>query len=164
MVSMVANLSFTLRAYVAADAGHLAQLYYDSARILGSRRYTPEQVAVWAPAPVSPETVHARTMDGRLTMVACAPTGQRLAYGDLEPNGHIDHLYAHPDAAGRGVAKALLDRLIEVARESGISHLHVEASELARGLFERAGFYVMRRREFEINGVLIHNYAMLRRS
>jgi putative acetyltransferase len=112
---------------------------------------------------VPAEIVHERASDGRQTLVACGLDGAVLAYGDLEQNGHIDHLYAHPDASGRGVARAVLNALITAAEVSGISELHVEASELARGLFERAGFSVIRRRDFELNGVPIHNYAMTRR-
>lgn len=159
----MSQVNFIIRPYNAADSADLAQLYFDSARSLGLRRYTPEQVKAWAPAPASADVVHEQASDGRLTLVACGVDGAVVAYGDLEPNGHIDHLYAHPDASGRGVAGAVLNALIAAAEVSEIAELHVEASELARGLFERAGFSVTRRRDFEVNGEPIHNYAMSRR-
>ncbi len=87
---------------------------------------------------------------------------QVAAFGDLEPDGHIDHLYCRPDAAGRGVASALLDALIARGAEAGLPELRVEASELARPLFERKGFRTLARRDFEVRGVAIHNYAMRR--
>lgn len=155
-------LDFTIRPYEPVDALHLGSLYFESARSLGVRRYSPEQVEAWAPEPASSATVHDRATDGRLTLVACGPDGVPLAYGDLKPNGHIDHLYAHPKASGRGVATALLNCLIQAAEERGIAQLRVEASELARGLFERAGFSVVQRRDFVIKGVAIHNFAMKR--
>lgn len=83
-----------------------------------------------------------------------------VGYGDLESDGHIDHLYCRPEAAGTGVAATLLEELITRARDSGIERLYVEASELARGLFERRGFTVLHRRDFDVRGVAIHNYAM----
>jgi putative acetyltransferase len=52
--------------------------------------------------------------------------------------------------------------VLEHARAAGISRLFVEASENARPVFERAGFIVMRRRDFDVGGVAIHNYAMER--
>jgi putative acetyltransferase len=155
-------LQFALRRYQPADAPQMAQLHFDSARRLGSRRYSPEQVAAWAPAPVDAAIVDARASDGRLTLVAIDPHGQILAYGDLEADGHIDHLYCRPDAAGRGVASALLDGLMAEAGTRGLTRLYVEASELARGLLERKGFIVLHRRDFEVRGVPIHNYAMER--
>lgn len=156
------QLNFTIRPYTAADATQLARLYFDSARNLGLRRYSAEQVAAWAPEPASAEGVHKRALDGRLTLVACGANGVVFAYGDLEQDGHIDHLYAHPDASGQGVAGAVLRALIAAVEVFKMLELRVEASELARGLFERTGFAVIGRRDFEVNGVPIHNYAMSR--
>src|SRR6185437_14968862 len=129
---------------------------------LGPRRYTPEQVAAWAPKPPDPADVRTRALDGRTTLVAIDASGEMVAYGDLEPSGHIDHIYCRPDAAGRGVAEALLDELVARAVRTGAPKLHAEVSELARGLFERKGFVLLRRRDFELRGVAIHNYAMER--
>ncbi|WP_374385842.1 GNAT family N-acetyltransferase [Brevundimonas sp.] len=107
-------------------------------------------------------SVRVKTAGGKLTLVARGRDGKILAYGDLEPDGHIDHLYAHPEASGRGVAGAVLSALITAAEAQGITELRVEASELARGLFQRSEFSVVQRRDFEIAGVAIHNYAMTR--
>lgn len=160
---MTAAPDFVLRPYRADDAAGMAQLYFESARQIGARRYLPTQVAAWAPEPASAAAVHARAGDGRLTLVAVGPDGRMLAYGDLEDDGHIDHLYCAPHAAGKGVAAALLDALLAEAAARRTPRLYVEASELARGLFERKGFAVTARRDFEVRGVAIHNYAMERR-
>ena len=141
----------------------MARLHFEAVRQLGSRRYSPEQVAAWAPEPADPALTHARAGDGRITLVAEGGDGEILAYGELERDGHIDHLYCHPAASGSGLAQRLLEALVEHARSSGVPRLYVEASELARGLFQRNGFMVLRRRDFELRGVAIHNYAMERR-
>lgn len=152
---------FTIRGYQLGDAPQMARLYFDSARQLGTRRYSPEQVEAWAPAPADPSVVHARTSDGRYTLVATDERGDVAGYGDLEADGHIDHLYCRPDVAGSGVAGAILDGLLaEAVSRGSVRRLYVEASELARGLFERKGFIVVGRRDFEVRGVPIHNYAM----
>lgn len=151
-----------IREYRADDAPAMAQLFYDSTHSLGPRRYTPEQVSAWAPAPADPGDVHTRASDGRTTFVAIDAAEEVVAYGDLEVDGHIDHLYCRPDAAGAGVASVLLDELISRARLAGVPKLYVEASELARSLFERKGFTLLRRCDFEVRGVPIHNYAMQR--
>lgn len=154
------QLQIEIREYQEEDAPRLAQLFYDSVRALGPRRYSPDQVAVWAPKPPDPAAVHARAMDGRTTLVAVDLSGAVVGYGDLKGDGHVDHLYCSPSAAGAGVASKLLGQLVERAVGAGMPSLHVEASELARGLFERMGFGLVRRREFALAGVMIHNYAM----
>jgi putative acetyltransferase len=149
-----------IRPYTAEDAPHLAELFFRSVRTLGLRRYSAEQVAVWAPGLPTPATVHRRATDGRLTLVAIDGSERRLAYGDLEPNGHIDQLFAHPRAAGLGTAGRVLDQLISHAVQWRLASLHTEASELACSLFAGRGFELRGRRDFERQGVAIHNYAM----
>lgn len=153
---------FTIRPYQPADAPQLVRVFFESVRQLGERRYSPEQVKAWAPAPADPAAVHARACDGRITLVALGSNGTVVAYGDLEVDGHIDHLYCSPEAAGRGVAAAIVDALLSQALATGLTRLYVEASEIARGLFERKGFVVLHRRDFLVRGVPIHNYAMER--
>lgn len=154
--------TIVIRPYRADDAPSMARLYYDAVRALGPRGYSPAQVAAWAPRPLDPIDVLNRAADGRATLVAADADDRAVAYVDLEADGHIDHLYCHPDFAGRGVASRLLEAVIARAVETGITALHVEASELARPVFERHGFTVNRRRDFEVRGVPIHNYAMRR--
>jgi putative acetyltransferase len=76
-------------------------------------------------------------------------------------------LYCHPDHAGRGLAAALLAETEICARAAQITCLFTEASELARPVFERAGFAVLHRHDFTIGlpeaPVAIHNYAMEKR-
>jgi putative acetyltransferase len=150
----------SIRPYAAGDAEALGALFYASVREVGRRDYSAEQVAAWAPNPPSPERVHARASDGRLLLVALDARGEPLAYGDLEADGHIDHLYCRPDAVGTGAASRLYDALEAAARRQGLPRLYAEASEAARRLFLRKGFALVRRRDFAIGGVAIHNYAM----
>ena len=73
-------------------------------------------------------------------------------------------LYCHPEHTRRGLADKLLAASEQYARKRKLRHLYTEASELARPAFERAGFVVQHRRDFDIEhdgkAVAIHNYAM----
>jgi putative acetyltransferase len=149
-----------IRLFEPDDAAALARLFHASVHELGRRDYSPEQLAAWSPEPPDPSAFVERAADGRLMLVALDEAGAALAYGDVEPDGHIGHLYCRPDAAGSGIASALYDALECAARDRGIVRLYVEASEAARRMLERKGFAVRARRDFEISGVAIHNYAM----
>lgn len=152
------------RDYRAGDAPTMATIYFDAVRQLGPRRYSAEQVAAWAPELPSTAALERRAEDGRTTIVAEDARGRLLGFADLEPDGHIDLFYCRPEMAGTGLAADLLDALLARAAAQGIAALHVEASELARSLFERRGFILDHRRDFEIGGVAIHNYRLVRRS
>ena len=148
-----------VRTFKPGDANALAALFHASVREGGIRDYSPEQVAAWSPSKFTPER-YARKAEGRVVFVAEGDDGQPVGYGDLEPNGHIDHFYSRPDKIGTGVGSALYAAIEATGREARIAVLFVEASEAARRLFERRGFDLQARNDFVVNGVAIHNYRM----
>lgn len=148
-----------IRNFEPADAHALATLFHAAVHQVGIRDYSSEQVAAWSPS--RPDAVrYLRQAEGRTFLVAVDDDGVIAGYGDLEENGHIDHLYCRPDVVGTGVGSAIYAALEEVARKAGIAILFVEASEGARRLFERRGFNFDGRNDLVIDGVTIHNYRM----
>ena len=151
-----------IRPYTANDTSALTKLFFASVREAGLKDYTGEQVSAWAPKPPDPNHFHEKATDGRTVLVAVNNHNEPVAYGDLEPDGHIDHLYCRPDFVGLGVASQLYDALEATARSRTMLRLYVEASEAARRLFLRKGFSIVERRDFMLRGVAIHNYAMVK--
>lgn len=151
---------FRVRTYREGDASRLAEIFHRSVREVASADYTPEQVAAWTSAERDAGFFEARATDGRWVLVAVDGSDVVVAYTDLEADGHIDQLYCHPDAAGRGAATVLYLALEDLARSSGVPRLYVDASEPARRFFERHGFEVIARRDIDVDGVALHNYAM----
>jgi putative acetyltransferase len=149
-----------IRPFRDSDAEALAAIFFASVREIGGRHYSAEQVAAWAPAVPDAEVFIRRAGDGRTFLVAVGGDGRPLAYGDLEADGHIDHLYCSPGAAGSGVAARLYRELEEIARSAGIAILFVEASEPAKSFFRKQGFEPVGRNEIRLDGVDIHNYRM----
>lgn len=152
-----------VRSFRPEDAAALARIFHAAVHRIGAAHYSPEQLKAWSPAVPAAERFLEWGADGRLLLAAADDGDRPLAYGDLERNGHIDHLYCRPDVAGTGVASALYDRLEAAAEAGGIGLLYVEASEPARRFFLRKGFVVLHRREFAVGGVTIHNFAMEKR-
>lgn len=149
-----------IRLYETKDAASLGGLYVRSVRGIGCRDYSPRQVEAWATLAPAPERLDELSRDGRIRLVAVDDADQPIAFADLELDGHIHFLYCAPEVAGTGVTSALYDHLENAARQRRIIRLYSEASETARGLFLHKGFTVTARRELEINGVQIHNYAV----
>lgn len=156
---MTGDLS--IRPYQPADAPALSALYEASVRTLGARDYSPAQIEAWASLAPSPEALDGRMADGRTRLVAVADG--IAGFIDVETDGHIDLLYVTPAAAGTGVARTLLETAEALAPLSGAVRLYAEASETARPAFERLGFSVLARRDFEVAGVAIHNWAVEKR-
>ena len=152
-----------VRAYASGDAGAMADIYQRSVLLLGPADYTPEQVQAWAGAGPTVERLAMLMSDGRRGLVAIDDDGRLIGFTDIEADGHIHFLYVAPDARGQGVADALLDAVEAIAIEARIKRLYSEASEAARRFLVRRGFVVLHRRDFEVGGVSIHNYAVEKR-
>jgi putative acetyltransferase len=136
--------ALSIRPWDPSDGPALSALYEASVRALGARDYAPAQIEAWASLTPPAEALAGRMSDGRTRLVAVID--DIAGFIDVETDGHIDLLYVAPAATGIGVARALLET--------------AEVSETARPVFERLGFSVLARREFEVAGVPIHNWAV----
>lgn len=146
------------------DAEALAHLCHEAITVIGKHGYTTQQVSAWAARHPSADSYRKRAANGSIIWVAVDAHDTPVAYLLLEPDGHLDHLYNHPDHTRRRLAAQLLETAELNASNLGIARLYTEASELARPAFERAGYVVINRRNFDLpyegSSVAIHNYAM----
>jgi len=70
---------------------------------------------------------------------------------------HLTNLAVHPDHRRRGIAKALLEKLMDWARNAGVVSMTLEvreSNEIARNLYRSMGFFDAgrRRRYYSDNG------------
>ncbi|MEP2736493.1 MAG: GNAT family N-acetyltransferase [Erythrobacter sp.] len=149
-----------MRLFRESDAPALARLTVAAIESIGAHGYSPEQVTAWAARHPGPERFIGRAGRGSRICVAVDAGDNPIAYALLEPDGHLDMLYCDPAHSRKGLADRLLKEAEEAAHAMELIRLYTEASELARPAFERAGYAVQNRRDFEIGGVSIHNYAM----
>jgi len=152
-----------IRPFRRGDEAKLAAIFHAAIHQIAGQHYSLDQVNAWAPQVPEESRFLARGTDGRTLLVAVDDQNEPLAYGDVEADGHIDHLFCRPDAAGTGVTAQLYEQLEQVAQTHGISLLFTEASEPAKRFFLKRGFQVIERRDFEISGVPIHNFRMEKR-
>ncbi len=157
-------MKYELFPFVEGHAQQLAELTGAAIRGVGSEKYSPSQVDAWAARHPNADRFLERHAKGDMITVAVDETGLAVAYSLIEPDGHFDMLYCHPDHTRRGLADRLLSAAEQTARSMGLKRQYTEASELARPTFERAGYSVTHRRDFTIEhdgkDVSIHNYAM----
>lgn len=157
-------MAYAIRPYRDSDAEFLEELSLLAIRHVGGHAYTPEQVNAWAARHGGAQMYRERVRDGHVIFVASDESDRPVAYTLIEQDGHLDRLYNHPEHTRQGLATQLLIAAEQYARAQGLVRLYTEASELARAAFERAGYVVTHRRDFEIvhqgMSVPIHNFAM----
>ena len=123
-----------------SDAPLLAEIFFAAVHEIAGVYYSREQIEAWAPAAPSAEGYPTRANDGRTLFVAVDDRDLPIAYGDCEPDGHIDHLFCRPDHSRKGNGALYLN-------SNGLlpprgSRLYVEASEPARRFFAKQGFII----------------------
>ena len=156
-------MAYTIKPWRDADIEHLPELVRGAIARIGSCAYSPAQLAARQGRQPDASEYRRRLAAGATILVATDSEDRAVSYFLIELDGHIDRLYCHPDHARNGLAAMLLATAEVQARNWGTARLYTEASELARPVFERAGFSVIVRRDFAIDGVPIHNWAMEKR-
>jgi phosphinothricin acetyltransferase len=140
-----AGASITIRLATAADAAPIAEIYNrEVTRSTSTFDIVPrtiEQQQAWLAARSGAFAAIVAVDDARrvLGFASLSPYKERAAYTTTVE----DSVYVHADHTGRGIGKALLARLVEVARESGFHSMigRIEASgEASRALHASCGF------------------------
>ncbi|VCU70886.1 putative N-acetyltransferase YjcF [Pigmentiphaga humi] len=76
-----------------------------------------------------------------LHVVAYDGRGRPVGTGRLLPDGHVGRMAVHRHARGLGVGGAVLDALIEQARQRGHTQLLLHAQTRAQAFYETRGFH-----------------------
>ncbi len=147
-----------MRPMLPTDVPLLAEIFRASIEELTMEDYSEAQQEAWASAADDEETFGAK-LAGELTLVATL-NGSPVGFASLADNSRIDMLYVHPAAAGQGAAKLLSDALERLAAARGAKELTVDASDTARGFFEKRGFSPQRRNTVMLGGEWLANTTM----
>ena len=154
-------MEIIIREYRSSDLTALIQLFRDSVRSIARRDYSERRVLAWAPNIIDSEGFGLRRA-AKPTWVA-EINGQIAGFADLEPDGHVDMLYVHARHQAKGVARALLAHIENVAMRRSLDRLYTEASITARRAFERRGFQVITEQTVTVRGETFVNYRMEKR-
>jgi GNAT superfamily N-acetyltransferase len=150
--------SLEIRRHLPGEEMALQEIYFEATRRSNSRDYTSEQVERWV-------ANHADLVDWTSRLAGTKPfvaviDGRPIAFGELEPNGHIDFFYCHPDWEGRGAGSELIRAIAAEALKLGLKTLHAEVSVTAEPFFAKQGFLTVEVRIPIICGAPAKQYIM----
>ena len=157
-VMAVAHPKLALRPFLPADAPLLREIFRDSIEELTSDDYTEAQQEVWASV-ADNVADFGKKLSARLTLVATME-GSPVGFASLEGKDKIDMLYVHPAATGQGVGAMLVDALEKLASSRGEVKIVVDASDSARGFFEKRGYVAQQRNTVSIGDEWLANTTL----
>jgi putative acetyltransferase len=153
-----AHPKLALRPYLADDASLVAEIFRASVMDLTADDYTEAQQHAWATA-ADDEAAFAKRLGNQLTLVASLE-GSPIGFASLATGGKIDMLYVHPAAVGQGVAAMLIDALEKLAGARKTETLTVDASDTARGFFEKRGYIAQQRNTITVGDEWLANTTL----
>jgi putative acetyltransferase len=157
-VTARANPKLAMRPFLPDDAPLLAEIFRASIEELTAEDYSERQREAWAAAAADEDEFAARLAQ-RLTLVATLD-GSPVGFAALQDNACIDMLYVHPAAAWQGAGAMLCDALEKLAAARGTARLTADASDSARGFFERRGYTALQRNTVSLGGEWLANTTM----
>ena len=150
--------TFAMRPLLPDDVPLLAEIFRASIEELAADDYSDAQREAWASAADDEEEFGER-LGRELTLVA-THEGAAIGFAALAGNTRIDMLYVHPAAAGRGAGAMLADALEKLAAARAAKEVTVDASDSARGFFEKRGYVARTRNTVTIAGEWLANTTM----
>jgi len=138
-----ANPKLALRPFLAEDTALLADIFRASIEELTADDYSEVQQKAWASA-ADEGAAFGNKLGSQLTLVGTLE-GSPVGFASLASGNKIDMLYVHPAAVGQGVGTMLVDALEKLAGARGAAKLIVDASDTARGFFEKRGYIAQQR-------------------
>jgi putative acetyltransferase len=153
-----AHPKLALRPFLPADAPVLREIFRDSIVGLTDEDYTQAQQDAWASA-ADDEAEFGKRLGSQLTLVGTLE-GSPVGFVSLAGKDKIDMLYVHPAAAGQGVGAMLTDALEKLAGSRGAALLAVDASDSARGFFEKRGYVAQQRNTVSVGDEWLANTTL----
>lgn len=153
-----AHPKLALRPFLAEDTPLVAEIFRESIMELTADDYSKAQQEAWI-SRVDDLEAFAKRLGSQLTLIATLQ-GSPVGFASLGNGGKIDLLYVHPAAAGQGIGAMLTDALEKLAANRGADKLIVDASDTARGFFEKRGYVAQQRNSISVGDEWLANTTL----
>lgn len=136
----------TIRLFEESDVAALRRLICQTIDVSYAPVYPPKALDFF-------KTFHAeekiRERAQRGTVLVAEADGDLLATGSLL-DGEIFAVFVHPDRQGRGLGKALMERLEEDARTAGVTESLLSVSLSSKRFYEGLGYEIVEERSRDL--------------
>ncbi|HEY6975096.1 MAG TPA: GNAT family N-acetyltransferase [Chitinophagaceae bacterium] len=132
-----------IRKAIPENVNELKELYYGTITTINSKDYNEEQIKAWA-ATADRTGGFLKRIQEQYFFIAENDVKKITGFASLDKTGYLDLLYVHKDFQNAGIAKRLLQKIIETAETLNITKLETAASITAKPFFEKHHFKIVR--------------------
>jgi putative acetyltransferase len=132
-------MTISLRPYLPTDTELLAILMQASIEELCVDDYSEDQRAAWC-ATAEDADSFGKLLASNLTLVALDDEGDPVGFAVLVKNCAVTHVHVHPDLITSGIGQTLVEAFTKLALARGGDTLIADATDNAKGFFEKLGF------------------------
>lgn len=155
-------MEFILRNMKKEDTIPCLNLFNDTISHINIKDYTPIQIHAWINPDRSKEDWQ-QSFENRYAFVVCH-SNIIVGFVDMDENGYLDRLYVHYQYQHCNIAKMLVSKVEEIAKEKGISEIETHASITAQPFFSHLGYQVIHRQTVNCRGVFMDNFVMKKKN
>lgn len=153
-------MSYQLRKGDLKDLEQILTLFVDTIQSTCIQHYTQKQIEVWTASAKNTERWINRIV--QQYFIVAEANELITGFSSLENNDYVDLMYVHKDFQKQKIAQTLLRDIELKAIQSGAKQLSTDASITAKPFFVKQGFATEKENKFELNGVVISNFRMVK--
>jgi ribosomal protein S18 acetylase RimI-like enzyme len=147
-----------IRIFQHGDHLAIAEIFPRAVHEIASEVYSQEQCLAWSDK--EPNYEHWKRRCELKRPFVFVVDGKIGGFLELDPDGHIDCAYIHPEHKRRGIMTALVRHTMDTCFAFRLKRVYVEASICAKLMFEKCGFRVITENWVNIKGTELLSFKM----
>ena len=135
-------MSVLIRPVTSTDARSALEVHHAAVHVTAARDYNSSILEEWARLPITDEAVEQFNANPEKEVRLVAEWAGKVAgFAAVVPsNSELRACYVSPEAAGRGIGRALVSVLERIAVREGVTSLWLHASLTAHPFYEAVGY------------------------
>lgn len=136
----------------------LRKIFFNTIRNVNIKDYSEVQTQAWAPDDYD-QSEWCKRINSIEPFVAVL-NNEIVGYTDIQDDGCIDHFFCHWNHQGKGIGRALIQKLFAEGQKKDISRFYSHVSITAKPFFEHFGFKEVKKQQVKIRDQVLINYVM----
>ena len=142
-----------------SNLSDILKLFYNTIHIINSSNYSRQQCFAWSSS-IKNKTRWLNKIDNQYFIIATKKK-EIVGFSYITSTGHLDMMYVHHKHQNKGIAKKMLENLIDFAFRNKCEYIYSEVSITAKAFFEKHGFTVQEKQTVRIQDVEMENLKMV---